>query len=58
MTGTSGLEIKDDFGGSGSFAAHSDEVPSAPQIHSKGVIATDITQSFMNATKGLCWPQA
>jgi len=38
--------------------AHDGEPPPAPQIHSKGVIATDITQLFMNATKSECWPQA
>jgi hypothetical protein len=38
--------------------AHIDEPPPAPQIHSKGVIATDITQRFINATKSASLPQA
>lgn len=57
-TGTSGLDISDDLKRSGALMAHSDEPPPAPQIHSRGVIATDITQHFMNATKSAYMPQA
>jgi hypothetical protein len=58
ITGTSGLDINDDSKKAGSFMSYDDKPPPAPKIHSRGVIATDITQRFVKATESTFLPKA
>jgi len=45
------LDISDAPSNPAAFAAWQDEPPPAPKLHSKGVIAMDITEQFVDAAQ-------
>lgn len=53
MIGTSLLEVRDGSSHAPQFMNYSEEPPPAPQIHSKGVVATNITEHFTKATESV-----
>jgi hypothetical protein len=58
MIGTSRLDIGGDPPHVVQHTEYNDEAPPAPQLNSKGVVATDITRHFIKATQGVYLPQA
>lgn len=57
MTGTAELGIEDGRKKHQPLMSHVEDPPPPPEIHSSGVIATDITSNFVKAAQSISLPK-